>query len=109
MNQKFFYLVLVCFFAAFTACKNESKPAATEQTATPVAAPETAPATDAGTMSAAAAAAGTATPPPAEPAQNAKGVWHFTCPKGCAGGAGATGACPKCGGQLTHNTAYHAQ
>lgn len=50
-----------------------------------------------------------ATPPPttAEPAQNAKGVWHYTCPKGCAGGAGAASPCPKCGTTLTHNQAYH--
>jgi hypothetical protein len=42
-----------------------------------------------------------------EPAQNAKGVWHYTCPKGCAGGAGAAQACAKCGTTLVHNTAYH--
>lgn len=49
------------------------------------------------------------TPPPAqaEPAQNAKGVWHFTCPKGCKGGGGAAGPCPKCGAALAHNQAYH--
>ena len=44
---------------------------------------------------------------PAEPAQNAAGVWHFTCPKGCAGGAGAAGNCATCGGALAHNQAYH--
>lgn len=42
-----------------------------------------------------------------EPAQNAKGVWHYTCAKGCAGGAGEIKACAKCGGQLAHNQAYH--
>lgn len=42
-----------------------------------------------------------------EPAQNAKGVWHYTCPKGCAGGAGTMTACAKCGTQLQHNTVYH--
>lgn len=50
------------------------------------------------------------TPPPPgqpEPAQNANGVWHFTCAKGCEGGAGAIGPCPKCGEQLAHNQAYH--
>jgi len=59
------------------------------------------------------------TPPPAnntltppapktpEPAQNAAGVWHYTCSAGCAGGAGAAGDCSKCGGALAHNTAYH--
>jgi len=45
--------------------------------------------------------------PPPSPAQNAKGVWHFTCEKGCDGGAGAAGSCPKCGAALVHNQAYH--
>ncbi|QQS31285.1 MAG: hypothetical protein IPM47_10345 [Sphingobacteriales bacterium] len=48
------------------------------------------------------------TPPsPAEPAQNAAGVWHYTCSKGCPGGSGTAGNCSNCGGPLTHNTAYH--
>lgn len=42
-----------------------------------------------------------------EPPQNAAGVWHFTCPGGCAGGAGSAIACPKCGKKLEHNNAYH--
>lgn len=46
-------------------------------------------------------------PPAAEPAQNLAGVWHYTCGKGCAGGAGTTGSCAKCGGPLAHNQAYH--
>lgn len=46
-------------------------------------------------------------PPPAEPAQNAAGVWHFTCAKGCEGGAGSAVACEKCGATLVHNAAYH--
>jgi len=45
--------------------------------------------------------------PTAEPAQNAVGVWHYTCAKGCAGGAGTATACSKCGGTLVHNAAYH--
>jgi len=49
-----------------------------------------------------------ATPPPtAEPAQNAQGVWHYTCPNGHAGGAGSATACPECGTTLAHNSAYH--
>lgn len=54
-----------------------------------------------------------ATPPPVatpatpEPAQNAAGVWHYTCSAGCSGGAGAAGSCSKCGGSLSHNQAYH--
>ena len=52
------------------------------------------------------------TPPPnpatpTEPAQNAAGVWHYTCAKGCAGGAGIATACSSCGGMLAHNAAYH--
>jgi len=50
----------------------------------------------------------TAAPPRApEPPQNAKGVWHYTCPKGCAGGGGSATACSGCGATLAHNTAYH--
>ncbi len=45
--------------------------------------------------------------PPKEPAKNAKGVWHYTCSKGCKGGAGAVGPCEKCGATLAHNAAYH--
>lgn len=48
-----------------------------------------------------------ATPPTQEPAQNAKGVWHYTCSKGCAGGAGSATTCAKCGSTLAHNQAYH--
>lgn len=48
------------------------------------------------------------TPPAAEPAQNAQGVWHYTCAKGCAGGAGSAGTCTTCSGTLTHNSAYHS-
>ena len=50
------------------------------------------------------------TPNPAtpEPPQNAEGVWHYTCSKGCDGGAGAAGNCATCGGPLAHNAAYHA-
>ena len=42
-----------------------------------------------------------------EPPQNAAGVWHYTCAKGCAGGAGSAIICPKCGNQLVHNKSYH--
>jgi len=47
------------------------------------------------------------TPPTTEPAQNANGVWHYTCAKGCAGGAGKAGPCAGCGGTLSHNASYH--
>ena len=44
-----------------------------------------------------------------EPAQNDGGVWHYTCSKGCAGGAGSAVACENCGGILAHNTTYHSK
>jgi hypothetical protein len=40
-------------------------------------------------------------------AVNAAGVYHYTCPNGCAGGAGTAGACATCGSTLAHNQAYH--
>lgn len=46
-------------------------------------------------------------PSNAEPAQNERGLWHYTCLKGCDGGAGAAVNCTTCGGLLVHNTAYH--
>ena len=49
-------------------------------------------------------------PTPTSPqtaAQNAAGVWHYTCSNGCAGGAGSAGTCATCGGALAHNAAYH--
>ena len=44
---------------------------------------------------------------PAEPAQNASGVYHYTCPKACAGGAGSAVNCISCGTLLEHNSFYH--
>lgn len=45
--------------------------------------------------------------PAQDPAQNTKGVWHFVCPKGCAGGGGQAMACANCGTHLEHNQKYH--
>lgn len=45
--------------------------------------------------------------PQPESPQNAKGVWHYTCPKGCTGGGGQAVACANCGTQLEHNQKYH--
>lgn len=42
-----------------------------------------------------------------EPAQNADGVWHYTCSQGCAGGAGSAVNCATCNNLLVHNAAYH--
>ena len=47
-----------------------------------------------------------AVPTVTEP-KNASGVYHFICPKGHEGGAGAAGNCAKCGTPLEHNQAYH--
>lgn len=47
------------------------------------------------------------TPRTPEPARNALGVWHYTCPSGCAGGAGSAEACKSCGTTLAHNQLYH--
>tara|TARA_R110001583_G_scaffold50850_5_gene158692 strand:+ start:358 stop:789 length:432 start_codon:yes stop_codon:yes gene_type:complete len=44
---------------------------------------------------------------PSSPAQNALGVYHYTCNNGCAGGAGEASNCKTCGNVLTHNQAYH--
>lgn len=48
-----------------------------------------------------------ATPAAPEPARNALGVWHYTCPNGCSGGAGTAVDCNSCGTALAHNTLYH--
>lgn len=53
------------------------------------------------------APAAISTTPTAEPAQNANGVWHYTCSNGCAGGAGSAIACASCGSTLAHNQGYH--
>lgn len=45
--------------------------------------------------------------PKDEPPQNAKGVWHYTCPKGCSGGSGTASPCPRCATVMTHNPVYH--
>ncbi len=44
------------------------------------------------------------TPPPA---QNALGVFHYTCPNGCNGGSGSASKCTSCGAGLVHNQTYH--
>jgi len=38
---------------------------------------------------------------------NANGQYHYTCPKGCAGGSGSSGNCNTCSTTLAHNQAYH--
>ncbi len=63
--------------------------------------------TDAATPAPATPATTTPATPTPEPAQNAAGVWHYTCSNGCEGGAGSAVACSKCGKTLAHNAAYH--
>lgn len=47
------------------------------------------------------------TTPTQSPARNAKGVYHYTCSNGCAGGGASASECRVCGNTLVHNTAYH--
>lgn len=89
-------IAAVAVAALFVSCKNDgdaARDAAVEsiQASQPAADP----------------AANPANPATPEPAQNSAGVWHYTCPKGCEGGAGSAVACAKCGTTLVHNTAYH--
>lgn len=52
--------------------------------------------------------AASTTTPTSTDGPNANGQFHYTCEKGCAGGAGKSGPCSNCGEALTHNTAYHS-
>lgn len=96
----------------FTACQNGTEASGTAAdtegagTSTTVAPPTDLPA-DAMTGAPNIAPVSTTPPATTEPAQNEKGVWHYTCAKGCAGGAGTATACAKCGTTLAHNQAYH--
>lgn len=110
MKSSILYFVLFSLGLCLISCKSEKKAdaAPATDTTTPAADPNVgaAPATQ-GTSGST-----TITPPAtgtAEPAQNAAGVWHFTCSKGCPGGAGTQGNCAKCGNPLTHNAAYHTK
>lgn len=128
MNLKLLPSILAfCSIAIFFACANDSKPAenaATETTAgtlnvptpaTPGEMPVVTVAPNPGAPGNAIEPIITQVPPPSaapkpanqEPPQNAAGVWHYTCPKGCKGGGGAAAPCAKCGATLAHNAAYH--
>lgn len=123
--QPILFIAALCAATFFSSCQNDgdaSKSTAVDgtgvqsappgaQPATPDASLETAPLPLADPTAAptVAPAPPTTATPPTEPPQNAAGVWHYTCPKGCKGGGGAATACAKCGTTLTHNTAYHAQ
>lgn len=49
----------------------------------------------------------TKAPTQPSPAKNAKGIYHYTCAKGCFGGSGTSEKCANCGENLVHNQAYH--
>lgn len=112
----------LCAAALFVSCKSDPAASkdATGTAATATESSATAPALDPGAAAVAtpavdpslAPAPSSTAPAPnpaakTEPPQNAAGVWHYTCPKGCAGGGGAATACAKCGTTLAHNSAYH--
>ncbi|MEZ4953147.1 MAG: hypothetical protein R2825_06185 [Saprospiraceae bacterium] len=89
-----FSVIALISIILLPACKNEgdaARDAAVERVAVPDPSVATTP----------------AAPTTPEPAQNAEGVWHYTCPSGCEGGAGSATACAKCGATLAHNAAYH--
>lgn len=105
--KKIFYLSIFSLLVTI-ACKSDSKPASesaapeattTQPAATPAPVDANVPANFTPTTA----------PQSSEPPQNAKGVWHFTCPKGCPGGGGGATACAKCGTTMVHNAAYHQQ
>ncbi|MBL7819963.1 MAG: hypothetical protein JNL65_05055, partial [Saprospiraceae bacterium] len=83
MKSSILYFVLFSLGLCLISCKSEKKADAAPATET------TAPAADpnAGAAPATQPTGGTTVTPPAptgaEPAQNAAGVWHFTCSKGC--------------------------
>ncbi len=92
-------IAALCAIVLFSSCKNDNnaaKDAAVENAAVQPSATEPAN-----------TAAPGADPTLAEPPQNATGLWHYTCPKGCAGGSGSAIACPTCGTTLTHSQTYH--
>lgn len=94
-----FSVIALCAVTLFSACGNDGDAAreeAVESIGTTPAATQTPP-----------PPAPNANPATPEPAQNAEGVWHYTCPNGCEGGAGTAANCAKCGGPLAHNQAYH--
>lgn len=94
--MKVYTLILAILVLGFVSCKNSpDRP-------DPVLEPGYEPAPIESTTTSA-----TAPTPTAEPAQNAEGVWHYTCPSGCEGGAGSAVPCPKCGTTLAHNSGYH--
>jgi hypothetical protein len=100
--------------SVFSFCKNDasaSKSETTDTGATVAQSPEAQPSTGIPGLDPVGAAPATPSTAatPTEPPQNAEGVWHYTCPKGCAGGNGSAVPCAKCGTTLVHNALYHGK
>ena len=97
--MKYFKIIALLFSSVifFYACNNNTK-ASKQETIKPLEVLDSA------------TPLNTTTPNPAdiESAQNSGGVWHYTCSKGCPGGAGSAVNCNTCGGLLAHNSAYHS-
>ncbi|MFZ1256800.1 MAG: hypothetical protein WAR77_10620 [Saprospiraceae bacterium] len=110
MKSSLLLFAVLSIFVGLNSCKDEKKAETTPSTEQAPAQNPNAGATPAdlsapqGTPPANVTPPATATP---EAPQNAKGVWHFTCSKGCPGGAGTQSNCAKCNNPLTHNPAYH--
>lgn len=88
------FVLLLALAATFVACSNSGEQNTTNTNLGPAPAP-----IDPTTVA----------PPtvPDQPAMNAAGVYHYTCPNGCTGGAGSAQPCATCGSMLAHNQAYH--
>lgn len=85
-------LFILVFAIAFTSC-NDSKKATKKDAVEPAEVTKT-----------------PATPitPQTNASQTATGqMFHYTCSKGCAGGAGSAVNCSTCGSLLVHNAAFH--
>ncbi len=103
--QTFLSISALFAITIFMACKNDS--AAAKDTPVENGGAQPAPGMPDFSVSNVTDPAASVTPATIEPPQNEKGVWHYTCAKGCAGGAGAAIPCAKCGTALTHNKDYH--
>ena len=96
-SKSLFAITALCAICFLAACKNDNS--ANQGT--------TLMSEEALSKDGAPAAPPSANPATPEPPQNAAGIWHYTCPKGCVGGAGSASPCASCGATLVHNQAYH--
>lgn len=94
---KIFAILLFSFVISFYSCNEKSKKPKQETVKSLKVSDPTVPLN-----------ATTPKPANAESPQNERGVWHYTCLKGCAGGAGSAVNCGNCGSLLVHNSIYHS-